>query len=112
MDSFTKQPVKGRKAGGGIRIGEMERDALLAHGASFTIQERLNYSSDRSSALICTNCHSMFTTSFEKLLCGETERDLFEHDEIKPKRKICFNCDAQHDQIKEIDAPYIFKVNF
>jgi DNA-directed RNA polymerase beta subunit len=29
INNLTRQPVKGRKAGGGIRLGEMERDALL-----------------------------------------------------------------------------------
>lgn len=46
VDSITQQPVKGRKAGGGIRFGEMERDSLLAHGVSFYLLDRLFHSSD------------------------------------------------------------------
>lgn len=34
VDILTQQPLKGRKKGGGIRMGEMERDAMLAHGLS------------------------------------------------------------------------------
>ena len=48
IDSLTHQPVQGRKRQGGIRFGEMERDALLAHGTSFLLQDRLMNCSDRS----------------------------------------------------------------
>lgn len=46
IDSTTHQPVKGRKRCGGIRFGEMERDSLLAHGASYLVQDRLFTQSD------------------------------------------------------------------
>jgi DNA-directed RNA polymerase I subunit RPA2 len=52
----TLQPVKGRKKGGGIRIGEMERDALLAHGTAFLLQDRLLNCSDYTQSWVCKEC--------------------------------------------------------
>lgn len=43
---LTRQPIKGRKLGGSIRLGEMERDALLGHGCIFLLHEKMQKSSD------------------------------------------------------------------
>jgi DNA-directed RNA polymerase II subunit RPB2 len=42
----THQPTQGRSNDGGMRIGEMERDSLLAHGVSKFIQESFMKRSD------------------------------------------------------------------
>lgn len=63
IDQVTHQPVKGRRRGGGVRFGEMERDSLLAHGTSFLLQDRLFNCSDRTVAYACTKCGSLVTTS-------------------------------------------------
>lgn len=57
----TGQPIKGRKKGGGIRVGEMERDALLAHGTAFLLQDRLLNCSDYSKSWICRRCGSFLS---------------------------------------------------
>jgi DNA-directed RNA polymerase I subunit RPA2 len=59
---LTGQPIKGRSKGGGIRVGEMERDALLAHGTAFLLQDRLLNCSDYSRAWICKKCGSFLST--------------------------------------------------
>jgi DNA-directed RNA polymerase beta subunit len=59
INQLTRQPVKGRKRGGGIRFGEMERDALIGHGTAFLIHDRLMNCSDRHVAEVCTRCKSI-----------------------------------------------------
>ena len=59
VNQLTHQPIKGRKMGGGIRFGEMERDALLAHGAAYLLQDRLHLCSDRHVTDVCTRCGGM-----------------------------------------------------
>lgn len=48
VDHVTSQPVKGRKRGGGVRFGEMERDGLVSHGALYLLYDRLFNCSDQS----------------------------------------------------------------
>jgi DNA-directed RNA polymerase I subunit RPA2 len=60
---MTGQPIKGRKKGGGIRVGEMERDALIAHGTAFLLQDRLMNCSDYTKAAICRECGSFLSTT-------------------------------------------------
>lgn len=62
VNSVTGQPVKGRSKGGGIRVGEMERDSLLAHGCAFLLQDRLMNCSDSTRAWICRDCGSFLST--------------------------------------------------
>ncbi|KAJ1880468.1 hypothetical protein LPJ57_002233 [Coemansia sp. RSA 486] len=59
INSMTQQPIKGRKRGGGIRLGEMERDALIAHGTAYFLQDRLMNCSDYSLAYVCRCCGSV-----------------------------------------------------
>jgi DNA-directed RNA polymerase beta subunit len=45
---LTHQPTQGRGDEGGLRIGEMERDALVSHGLSKFLTESLMERSDKT----------------------------------------------------------------
>jgi hypothetical protein len=63
----TRQPTGGRAIEGGIRVGEMERDANIAHGASQMLRERLCGVSDATEMVYCRNCSSIANVSqFDK----------------------------------------------
>jgi len=55
VDAITKQPLAGRKQGGGLRLGEMEKDVLHSTGAIGVLQERME-SIGRATVSVCPHC--------------------------------------------------------
>lgn len=102
MDVTTHQPLKGRKRGGGVRFGEMERDALISHGASFLLQDRLLHCSDKTVQLICKNCDSLLS-SMDRMV-RKTEKSNY----IR-QLEICRLC-KKGDNIDIVEIPYVFKL--
>jgi len=73
---LTKQPTEGRSKEGGLRLGEMEKDVLIAHGAALTLKER--FDSDKTVVPICTECgmvasYSRVKNKYVCPVCGESK---------------------------------------
>lgn len=56
MVNLTRQPAEGRARDGGFRMGEMEKDGLLAHGMNRFCRERLYDVSDKFNVHVCKKC--------------------------------------------------------
>lgn len=72
----TRQPLGGRSLEGGLKVGEMERDALISHGASALLRERLCDVSDAFNLPICKKCGTIAITNhrlgiYKCNLCGD-----------------------------------------
>lgn len=85
---LTKQPTEGRAKEGGLRLGEMEKDCLIAHGAVLTLKER--FSSDRAVVPVCKSCGLIAI-----------------YDKNKDK-KVCPVC--KDSEIIEVEMSYAFKL--
>jgi DNA-directed RNA polymerase II subunit RPB2 len=56
MVNLTRQPAEGRSRDGGFRIGEMERDVMIAHGITRFCKERMFDVSDKYTTYVCKKC--------------------------------------------------------
>jgi DNA-directed RNA polymerase I subunit RPA2 len=117
VNPLTRQPIKGRKKGGGIRLGEMERDSLLSHGTAFLLQDRLLNCSDRHIAYVCCRCGDLLMPTTERsiiLSAGQTREELMDKAKV---RLICRspNCrehvgdEGSDDQVEPIILPYVYR---
>jgi DNA-directed RNA polymerase beta subunit len=71
---LTRQPTEGRAKEGGLRLGEMEKDTFVAHGASLLLKER--FDSDRTVVPVCEECgliavHDAFKDRNFCPICGD-----------------------------------------
>jgi len=97
MVNLTRQPAEGRSRDGGFRIGEMERDVMIAHGASRFCRERLYDVSDKYSVYVCKKC-GMIAAYNEG---NKKYNDFTIH--------LCKTCDNKTD-FALVDIPYAYKL--
>jgi DNA-directed RNA polymerase II subunit RPB2 len=89
--SMTRQPSEGRSNYGGLRFGEMERDCMIAHGASYFLKERMFDVSDKYNVFVCNKCNLIST--------GNNSNNIYE----------CKKCNNYSDFTK-VYIPYSFKL--
>jgi DNA-directed RNA polymerase subunit B'/DNA-directed RNA polymerase subunit B len=87
---LTRQPTEGRAKGGALRMGEMEKDALVAHGTSLLLKER--FSSDNVVVYLCPKCGAFGIRDKTK------------------KREICPVCSTQ--KLEAVELSYASKLLF
>ena len=61
---LTRQPTAGKAMEGGLRFGEMEKETLVAHGASLLMKER--FDSDREEVYVCEKCGDIAAYNYFK----------------------------------------------
>jgi len=61
VNAINKQPTEGKSQNGGLRIGEMEKDALIARRANAILQDMFKNNTDLTEIKYCNVCHSLGT---------------------------------------------------
>ena len=101
MVNLTRQPAEGRSRDGGFRIGEMERDVMIAHGISRFCRERMYDVSDKYSTHVCNKCGMV--AAFND---GNKNRM---YDTADFSVHTCNTCD-NHSDFSKVEIPYAYKL--
>jgi DNA-directed RNA polymerase II subunit RPB2 len=101
MVNLTRQPAEGRSRDGGFRIGEMERDVMIAHGMSKFCKERLYDVSDKYSVHVCKKCGMIASYNDGNKNSKYANADFSIHH--------CNTCNNMTDFAK-VNIPYAYKL--
>jgi DNA-directed RNA polymerase II subunit RPB2 len=100
---LTRQPEEGRSKKGGFRMGEMERDALISHGVSEFLLDRLLRQSDLYVTTMCTVC--------KRLAEPATKGNRFRKERVKTVQRttFCRTCQSSKNIVR-VEMPYAAKL--
>ena len=84
---------------GFAKIGEMERDCIIAHGTASYLKEKLLDNSDAYECYICDKCGMLA----ERIKKNDSKTFITENDKF-----ICTNCNNK-TEISKVRIPYAFK---
>jgi DNA-directed RNA polymerase II subunit RPB2 len=101
MVNLTRQPAEGRSRDGGFRIGEMERDVMIAHGMSKFCRERLYDVSDKYSVHVCKKCGIVASYNDGNTSKMYANADFTIH--------LCKNCNNT-THFAKVEIPYAYKL--
>ena len=104
VNILTRQPSEGRARGGGLRFGEMERDATITHGAAGFLHERLCLQSDAFDTVVCAKCNTLAQPG--RALDAVTSTAVGDWAMDKPYCRVC----DSHDTVSPITIPYATKL--
>lgn len=104
MQILTRQPAGGRSKDGGLRIGEMERDCIITHGAASFLRDRLFYASDNYVAHVCGKCGALAQD-----LCTDSVALQRSSMQLVGNTKFCQGCQSE-DEVHAVEMPYAFKL--
>jgi DNA-directed RNA polymerase II subunit RPB2 len=102
MVNLTRQPAEGRSRDGGFRIGEMERDVMLAHGMSRFCRDRLYDASDKYSVYICKKCGMIAAYND-----GNSQSRMYTKDDFTTHS--CNTCNNT-TEFSRVEIPYAYKL--
>ena len=111
INYLTKQPPAGKAAGGGLRIGEMERDSIISHGITNFLKETTVDKSDKYHCYISDHTGEIAAVNEKKniylspLYDGPIEFEGNTIEELKLKVK-----DKKSYSFSKIEIPYSVKL--
>jgi len=108
----THQPTGGRGNEGGMRIGEMERDALIAHGVTEFLQESMMKRSDGTTFWVCNGCGTMpiYNESQKLFVCAMCDGPLTFQGETVDTLGLVLPVKKSRTTFSQIEVPYALKL--